>query len=172
MKDDAIDATIMSTTEYIDTTTFESTQQTDDLNNLTPETQTMDEIFDTTTNDPTTSTTTQRSNRKKRHINYLATNSVENNAYTMEVLVAVDRRMQEYHGQNLKQYVLTLMSIVSSIYADASIGNSINVAVVHILLLNDDLRSKPLHGGKWNVLFLCFFFLFFSSGCLQYAPRS
>lgn len=72
----------------------------------------------------------------------------DNNAYTMEVLVAVDRRMQEYHGHNIKAYVLTLMSIVSSIYADASIGNSINVAVVHILMLKDDLHVDQSPYGK------------------------
>lgn len=31
----------------------------------------------------------------------------------MEVLVVVDRKMQEYHKGGLNQYVLTLMSIVS-----------------------------------------------------------
>lgn len=37
----------------------------------------------------------------------------ENSPYVMEVLVAVDRKMQEYHGNELNQYVLALMSIVS-----------------------------------------------------------
>lgn len=32
----------------------------------------------------------------------------------MEVLVAVDRKMKDYHGQNLREYILTLMSIVST----------------------------------------------------------
>lgn len=36
-----------------------------------------------------------------------------NNEYTMEILVAVDRKMQEYHGEETRNYVLTLMSIVS-----------------------------------------------------------
>lgn len=103
-------------------------------------------------------TTTKRSARRKRHINsynnYAGGNSVDNNAYTMEVMVAVDRKMQEYHGQNINAYVLTLMSIVSSIYADASIGNSINVAVVHILLLKDDLNVEYNYAGKY---FICFF---------------
>lgn len=34
------------------------------------------------------------------------------NEYTIEVLVAVDKKMQEKHGDNLKEYVLTLMSTV------------------------------------------------------------
>lgn len=38
----------------------------------------------------------------------------ETKEYTIEVLVAVDKKMQEYHGKNLKNYVLTLMSVVST----------------------------------------------------------
>lgn len=89
-----------------------------------------------------------RSARRKRHINFPSGNSGDNNAYTMEVMVAVDRKMQEYHGNNIQAYVLTLMSIVSNIYADASIGNSINVAVVHIFLLKDDLNIDSNPSGK------------------------
>lgn len=99
-----------------------------------------------------TTTASQRSARRKRHANYNGGNSVDNNAYTMEVMVAVDRKMQEYHKQNIKAYVLTLMSIVSSIYADASIGNSINVAVVHILLLQDDLHVESNPAGKYILI--------------------
>ncbi|KAJ6633267.1 A disintegrin and metalloproteinase with thrombospondin motifs 9 [Pseudolycoriella hygida] len=87
---------------------------------------------------------TESNNRRKRSIaSSLATNS----AYTMEVLVAVDKKMKEYHGDNLNAYVLTLMSIVSSIYADASIGNSINVAVSHIILFRDSLHDKSTNTG-------------------------
>lgn len=53
---------------------------------------------------------TESTSRRKRSIaSSLATNS----AYTMEVLVAVDKKMKDYHGDNLNAYVLTLMSIVS-----------------------------------------------------------
>ncbi|XP_038115845.1 A disintegrin and metalloproteinase with thrombospondin motifs 9 isoform X2 [Culex quinquefasciatus] len=71
-----------------------------------------------------------------------STAHIANNEYTIEVLVAVDKKMQEYHRDTLKSYVLTLMSIVSSIYADASIGNSIKIAVVHILYLHQDLAAS------------------------------
>lgn len=40
-------------------------------------------------------------------------NSDENKEFTIEVLVAVDKKMKEYHGENLMNYVLTLMSVVS-----------------------------------------------------------
>jgi hypothetical protein len=43
-------------------------------------------------------------------------NSEENKEFTIEVLVAVDKKMQEYHGKNLKNYVLTLMSVVSNFH--------------------------------------------------------
>lgn len=36
----------------------------------------------------------------------------ETNDYTIEVLVAVDKKMKEYHNHNLENYVLTLMSVV------------------------------------------------------------
>ncbi|GAB0092696.1 A disintegrin and metalloproteinase with thrombospondin motifs 9 [Sergentomyia squamirostris] len=75
--------------------------------------------------------------RRKRSVGYF--DVMTHNEYTMEVLVAVDKKMQEYHKDKLQSYVLTLMHMVSSIFADASIGNSINVAVVHILLLKHDL---------------------------------
>lgn len=46
--------------------------------------------------------------RRKR-----STHNNHNNEYTMEILVAVDKKMQEYHGDETRNYVLTLMSIVS-----------------------------------------------------------
>lgn len=98
-------------------------------------------------------TTSTRSSRRKRHINFPGMNVGDNNAYTMEVMVAVDRKMQEYHGNNIQAYVLTLMSIVSNIYADPSIGNSINVAVVHIFYLKHDLHEHdPNRVGKPLIL--------------------
>lgn len=147
---------LASTTEYIDSTIWTPIQSDfDDIEDFT-----IDTDFDETTDDEliehetTTASPSPRSSRQKRHINnnnnYYGSNSVENNAYTMEVMVAVDRKMQEYHGQNIKAYVLTLMSIVSNIYADASIGNSINVAVVHIMLLKDDLHVESNNVGRFS----------------------
>jgi hypothetical protein len=83
--------------------------------------------------------------RQKRN----AANSMSNHEYTIEVLVGVDRKMIEYHGDGINSYVLTLMSIVSSIFADASIGNLINVAVVHILIVKHDLVPDANGIGEW-----------------------
>lgn len=43
---------------------------------------------------------------------------------------------------------------VSSIYADASIGNSIKIAVVHIMYVEHDLVPDASSGnGKWKNIF-------------------
>lgn len=155
----ASDSSWNATTESSDSTTipisFDSVQEFDIEEDYTFEPN-EDEISSTDNMDfeTTTSTTTSstRSSRRKRHINFPGVNVGDNNAYTMEVMVAVDRKMQEYHGNNIQAYVLTLMSIVSNIYSDPSIGNSINVAVVHIFLLKHDLHeSDPNRVGTYSI---------------------
>ncbi|XP_055309435.1 A disintegrin and metalloproteinase with thrombospondin motifs 9-like isoform X3 [Sitodiplosis mosellana] len=144
-----------SSTESVDSSTMasfmDSTQQMDDLEDFTLEPTESTEGTESATDFETTTTKTTTSpprlSRRKRHINFPSSNTGDNNAYTMEVMVAVDRKMHEYHGNNIQEYVLTLMSIVSNIYADASIGNSINVAVVHIFYLRDDLHMESNHNG-------------------------
>lgn len=162
----ATDRSWMSTTESIESTTipmaFDSIDDSDlddyTLEPIDDDLGATDEIeFEPTTSSTTTTSKTAdpptaepRSSRRKRHINFPGVNVGDNNAYTMEVMVAVDRKMQEYHGNNIQAYVLTLMSIVSNIYADASIGNSIDVAVVHIFLLKHDLHDNDNgRGGKY-----------------------
>lgn len=56
-----------------------------------------------------------------------------NHEYTIEVLVAVDRRMQEKHGSSLQDYVLTLMSTVSHFWyfwIHAYLGCWVTVCVI------------------------------------------
>lgn len=55
----------------------------------------------------------------------------------IELMVVTDSTMSAYHGENLKHYVLTLLSIVALIYSDASIGNPMNVALVKFHILKD-----------------------------------
>jgi hypothetical protein len=98
----------------------------------------LDDVFESDS-----ATLTTHHIRQKRN----AANS--NHEYTIEVLVGVDRKMIEYHGDGINSYVLTLMSIVSSIFADASIGNLINVAVVHILIVKHDLVPDANGIGEW-----------------------
>ena len=51
----------------------------------------------------------------KRRTKRTTRNNPHNNEYTMEILVAVDKKMQEYHGDETRNYVLTLMSIVGNL---------------------------------------------------------
>ncbi|XP_046806411.1 A disintegrin and metalloproteinase with thrombospondin motifs 9 isoform X2 [Lucilia cuprina] len=70
----------------------------------------------------------------------------DRNLFTIELLVAVDRTMKEFHKDDLTSYILTLISIVSNIFADASIGNSIYISVANILVLNEFKRSRRRNG--------------------------
>ncbi|XP_012936105.1 A disintegrin and metalloproteinase with thrombospondin motifs 9 [Aplysia californica] len=54
--------------------------------------------------------------------------------HTVETLVVADAKMYQYHGEDTEQYVLTLMSIVRSVYKDPSIQNFINVAVAKLII--------------------------------------
>nr|XP_028575323.1 A disintegrin and metalloproteinase with thrombospondin motifs 9 isoform X3 [Podarcis muralis] len=56
----------------------------------------------------------------------------------VEVMVVADSRMVAYHGANLQHYILTLMSIVASIYKDPSIGNLINIVIVRLEVIQNE----------------------------------
>nr|XP_040220172.2 A disintegrin and metalloproteinase with thrombospondin motifs 9 isoform X3 [Anopheles coluzzii] len=93
--------------------------------------------------EPTDNNYFSRHSRRRRSPEHFA-----NNDYTVEVLVVVDNQMQRYHETNLKTYVLTLMSIVSSVYADASIGSSMKIAVTHISYIHHDLDAQTTAAKK------------------------
>ncbi|KAM9813380.1 A disintegrin and metalloproteinase with thrombospondin motifs 9 [Neosynchiropus ocellatus] len=59
----------------------------------------------------------------------------------VEVMLVADSKMVEHHGSNLQHYILTLMSIVSSIYKDPSIGNLINIVIVKLVIINNELEG-------------------------------
>lgn len=82
-----------------------------------------------------------RLRRQKRHYHD------DRHLFTIELLVAVDRTMKEFHKSDLTPYILTLISIVSNIFADASIGNSIYISVANILVLHEYKRSRRRGGG-------------------------
>ncbi|XP_064483510.1 A disintegrin and metalloproteinase with thrombospondin motifs 9-like isoform X2 [Ornithodoros turicata] len=56
----------------------------------------------------------------------------------LEVLVAADSKMARYHGKNLKHYILTLMAAVAHIYRDPSIGNLLNIALVKLVIMQEE----------------------------------
>ncbi|XP_077545938.1 ADAM metallopeptidase with thrombospondin type 1 motif A isoform X1 [Haemaphysalis longicornis] len=70
----------------------------------------------------------------------------------VEVLVAADSKMARYHGKNLKHYILTLMAAVAHIYKDPSIGNLLNIAVVKLLIMEEDEDNDIISPSATNTL--------------------
>ncbi|XP_058455762.1 A disintegrin and metalloproteinase with thrombospondin motifs 7 isoform X2 [Malaya genurostris] len=57
----------------------------------------------------------------------------------VEALVVADHSMVQFHQDvDLQQYLLTIMNMVSSLYKDPTIGNSIQVTVVRIIILEEE----------------------------------
>ncbi|EGV97730.1 A disintegrin and metalloproteinase with thrombospondin motifs 9 [Cricetulus griseus] len=63
----------------------------------------------------------------------------------VEVMVVADHRMVLYHGSNLQHYILTLMSIVASIYKDSSIGNLINIVIVNLVVIHNEQEGPSIN---------------------------
>lgn len=61
--------------------------------------------------------------------------------YYVEVLVVVDFKMLAYHQANLDNYVLTLFSTVASIYRHSTLGASIDIVVVRLIVFKHDRVS-------------------------------
>ncbi|XP_050399474.1 A disintegrin and metalloproteinase with thrombospondin motifs 16 isoform X2 [Patella vulgata] len=58
---------------------------------------------------------------------------------TVETLVVVDKTMFHRHGDsNITTYTLTLFNMVSKLFQDSSLGNSINIVLVGLILLEGD----------------------------------
>ncbi|XP_072523494.1 A disintegrin and metalloproteinase with thrombospondin motifs 14 [Salminus brasiliensis] len=68
------------------------------------------------------------SDRKRRH--------AKKDNYNIEVLLAVDDSVVRFHGkEHVQNYVLTLMNIVDEIYHDESLGTSINIVLVRMIMV-------------------------------------
>ncbi|KAK3529633.1 hypothetical protein QTP70_032506 [Hemibagrus guttatus] len=68
------------------------------------------------------------SDRKRRH--------AKKDDYSIEVLLAVDDSVVRFHGkEHVQNYVLTLMNIVNEIYHDESLGTSINIVIVRMIMV-------------------------------------
>ena len=59
----------------------------------------------------------------------------------VEVLVVADYKMLVYHQGNLENYLLTLFSTVASIYRHPTLGASINIVVVRVVILKHEKVS-------------------------------
>ncbi|XP_031846558.1 A disintegrin and metalloproteinase with thrombospondin motifs 15 isoform X2 [Nomia melanderi] len=62
--------------------------------------------------------------------------------YFIELMVVADAEMVKYHGDQLFSYILVLMSTVSRIYKDKSIGNAINISVMKIVQTDETFGAK------------------------------
>uniref|UniRef100_A0AAY5EV95 ADAM metallopeptidase with thrombospondin type 1 motif, 14 n=1 Tax=Electrophorus electricus TaxID=8005 RepID=A0AAY5EV95_ELEEL len=66
--------------------------------------------------------------RKRRH--------AKKDNYNIEVLLAVDDSVVRFHGkEHVQNYVLTLMNIVNEIYHDESLGTTINIVLVRMIMV-------------------------------------
>lgn len=55
----------------------------------------------------------------------------------VEVLVVADESMAKFHGDDLKHYLLTLMSVTAKLYKHPSILNAISIVVVKLMVINE-----------------------------------
>lgn len=62
----------------------------------------------------------------------------------VEVLVVADESMAKFHGDDLKHYLLTLMSVAARLYKHPSILNSINIVVVGFMVINEDDKGPKV----------------------------
>nr|XP_018915649.1 PREDICTED: A disintegrin and metalloproteinase with thrombospondin motifs 9-like isoform X3 [Bemisia tabaci] len=86
--------------------------------------------------EPSTTQETPSRSRRKRSTSQ---------EYFVELMVAADQKMADYHGAGLHLYILTLVSVVASIYKDVTIGNPISIALVKLVILRDSDFSEMTH---------------------------
>ncbi|XP_067827399.1 A disintegrin and metalloproteinase with thrombospondin motifs 7-like isoform X2 [Heptranchias perlo] len=71
----------------------------------------------------------------------------------VETLVVADSKMVEHHGsENIEAYVLTVMNMVAGLFRDASIGNSVNIIIVRLVLLEEDEEDLKITHHADNTL--------------------
>ncbi|CAM9140050.1 unnamed protein product [Lampetra planeri] len=56
----------------------------------------------------------------------------------IETLVVADSTMTHFYGEEIKHYLLTLMSMAAQLYKHPSIKNSVNMVVVRMLVVEDE----------------------------------
>ncbi|XP_036400161.1 A disintegrin and metalloproteinase with thrombospondin motifs 7-like [Megalops cyprinoides] len=71
----------------------------------------------------------------------------------VETLVVADPKMVEYHGsEGVENYVLAIMNIVAGLFRHASIGNSINIVVVRLIVLEHEEEDLKISHHADNSL--------------------
>ncbi|XP_036415809.1 A disintegrin and metalloproteinase with thrombospondin motifs 15 [Colossoma macropomum] len=62
----------------------------------------------------------------------------------VEVLVVADDSMAKFHGDDLKHYLLTLMSVAAKLYKHPSILNFINIVVVKFMVITEAEKGPKI----------------------------
>ncbi|KAK2146183.1 hypothetical protein LSH36_626g04010 [Paralvinella palmiformis] len=66
----------------------------------------------------------------------------------VETMIVVDSKMYEYYkDDDLENYVLTIMNMVTTMYHDATIGNNINIVLVRLIMGKVEI-NKFLDGNQ------------------------
>ncbi|XP_040907663.1 A disintegrin and metalloproteinase with thrombospondin motifs 15a [Toxotes jaculatrix] len=65
----------------------------------------------------------------------------------VETLVVADESMAQFHGDDLKHYLLTLMSVAARLYKHPSILNSISIVVVKIVIITEEDKGPKVSGN-------------------------
>jgi len=65
----------------------------------------------------------------------------------VETLVVADESMVDFHGDDLKHYLLTLMSVAARLYKHPSIRNSISVVVVKFVMISEADKGPKVSGN-------------------------
>ncbi|KAB5522486.1 hypothetical protein PHYPO_G00160040 [Pangasianodon hypophthalmus] len=65
----------------------------------------------------------------------------------VETLVVADESMANFHGDDLRHYVLTLMAVAARLYKHPSILNPINIVVVKFLVVTDEDKGPKVTGN-------------------------
>ncbi|GAB6026415.1 ADAM metallopeptidase with thrombospondin type 1 motif [Chamberlinius hualienensis] len=63
----------------------------------------------------------------------------------VETLVVADKMMVDYYtNDDIETYILTIFNMISELYHDATIGNAVNIALVRLILLEDEDQENEL----------------------------
>lgn len=65
----------------------------------------------------------------------------------VETLVVADESMANFHGDDLRHYLLTLMAVAARLYKHPSILNPINIVVVKFLVITDEDKGPKVTGN-------------------------
>lgn len=74
----------------------------------------------------------------------------------IETLVVADSSMTHFYGDEIKHYILTLLSMAAQLYKHPSIKNSVNIVVVKMLVVEDeDLGPEVSSNGGMTLRNFC-----------------